>query len=56
MKKFEVVVEYKGSKTVYVEAENRDKAKEIAVSNAEKCFNKSEDFKITSCVVTDYWE
>ncbi len=56
MKNFEVVVEYKGSKTIYVEAENRDKAKEIAVSNAEESFNKSEDFEITNCVVTDSWD
>lgn len=56
MKKFEVVVEYKGSKTVYVEAENRDKAKEIAVLNVEECFNGSEEFEVINCVATDSWE
>lgn len=56
MKKFEVVIEYRASKTLYVEAENRDKAKEIAGLNVKECFNDSEDFEITNCVVTDSWE
>lgn len=51
-----MVVEYKGSKTVYVEAENRDKAREIAVLNVEECFNDSEEFDVTNCVATDSWE
>lgn len=56
MKKFEMVVEYKGSKTVYVEAENRDKAKEIAVSGFQTDYDECEDIEIANCVVTDYWE
>lgn len=56
MKKFEVVIEYRASKTLYVEAEHRDKAKEIAGLNVKECFNDSEDFEITNCVVTDFWE
>lgn len=47
MKKFEVVIEYRASKTLYIEAKNHDRAEEIAVSNVEEFFNKSEDFEIT---------
>lgn len=56
MKKFEVVVEYRASRTLYVEAENRDKAEEIAVAGFQTDCNKSEDIEITNCIVTDYWE
>lgn len=56
MKKFEVVVEYRASKTLYVEAKDRDKAKGIAVLNVEECFNDSEEFEVTNCVAIDSWE
>lgn len=56
MKKFEVFVKYRASKTLYIEAEDRDKAKEIAVAGFQTDRNKSEDIEITDCIVTDYWE
>lgn len=56
MKKFEVVVEYRASKTLYVEAKDRDKAKEIAISEFQADYGKCEDIEIANCIVTDYWE
>lgn len=56
MKKFEVVVEYSASRTIYIEAKDRDRAKEIAISGFQTDCNKSEDIEITDCIVTDYWE
>lgn len=57
MKKFEVVIEYEGSETLYVEAENENEAKNNAIidfkSKKDKNFN---EVKITNSFVNDGWE
>lgn len=57
MKKFEVIIEYKGLETLCVEAENESKARNNAIIDFKSEKNKNfNEVKVTNSFVNDSWE